>query len=318
MRFMLRVLLLLCVFWAEAASAQAWPTRPVTIIVPYQPGIPVDAVARLLADRLSAALNQPFVIDNRAGATGIIGSSAVMRAAPDGYTLLVATNASHVIQPIVKAPPPYDALRDFTPVAKLVDAPLFLTVNPDVPAKNVAELVALAKREPGKLNYGSSGPGSYGNFVTELFKATAGVDIVHVPFKGSATAVTDLIAGRIQVMVDAATLPAAKSGRLRLLATTAGTRFPDLPDVPTFREAGIPFEAVGWFGLFAPPNLPPALATQISQAVRQVLAQPEVQRTLVNNALSAAYLEPAAFRSVIADDLKRYRTIRDTARIEAE
>jgi tripartite-type tricarboxylate transporter receptor subunit TctC len=304
--------------WAGAGWSQAWPTRPVTIVSPYPPGGTNDVVARALADRLPPLLGQPVLVENRPGAAGIIGSQSVMRAPADGYTLLAGNNGSHIVQPLVSSQAKYDALRDFTPVTRLVAAAQFIGVNSDLPAKNLQEFLALLKREPGKYNYSSSGSGSVGNFSGEWLKMVAGIDVVHVPFKGSAQALTELMAGRVHFMIDPLVLSQVKSGRVRVLATTSPERFPGHPDIPTMREAGLPeFDLMGWFGLFGPAGLPREVAQKLAQASATVFADAELKARLPASGVVAATTTPEGFVAIIRRDQERFADIKRRANIQA-
>ncbi|MBL8385214.1 MAG: tripartite tricarboxylate transporter substrate binding protein, partial [Burkholderiales bacterium] len=300
-----------------AAHAQAWPARAVTVVSPYPPGGTNDVVARALADRLAPLLGVPVVVENRPGAAGIVGSLSVVRAAPDGHTLLVANNGSHIVQPLVSSAAKYDPLRDFTPVARLVTAVQFFAVNSDLPVKTMAEFIALARREPGRYFYGSSGSGSVGNFSGEWLRLVAGIDVTHVPFKGSAQALTELMAGRVHFMIDPLVLSQVKSGRVRVIATTSPERFPGHPDVPTMRESGLAeFDMVGWFGLFAPPQLPREVLARLSEAAIQAMSDGELKARLPASGVLATPLGPDAFAALIRADQQRFADIKRRANIQ--
>ncbi len=244
---------------AQSALAQSYPERAVRLVVPFPAGGTVDAVARGIAQKLSDAMRQPVVVDNRAGGAGSIGSEAVARAAPDGYTLLMGTASTHGSNPAVQKALPYDAIRDFAPVILVAGTPYILVIHPSVQASTVAELLALARAQPGRLNYGSYGAGSSNHLATELFRALTGADIVHVLYKGGAPAMADLLAGQVQMMFDVFTTsgPQLRTGKLRLLGVGAARRSTLAPDAPTLAEAGISgFEAGTFFGLFAPAATP--------------------------------------------------------------
>ena len=256
---MTRLLVLLFLFIGSLAQAQTYPARPVRIICPFPPGGGVDITARAIAAELTKGLGQPVTVENRPGAGGGVGAGELARSAPDGYTLMLTLNSLHSIAPLIYAKLPFDAAKDFTYVTPLVSFSNVLVVAPSIQARSVQELIAQAKREPGKLNFGSSGNGTNIHLVGELFKSQAGVDVVHVPYKGSAPALTDLLAGNLAMMFE--TIPFAvsqvKSGKLRALAVTGGKRSPVLPDVPTVAESGLPgFETSAWYGLIAPAGLP--------------------------------------------------------------
>ena len=310
----------LALLGTRAATAQeAWPTKPVSIVSPYPPGGSNDTVARLAAEHLQRALGQSFIIDNRPGAAGVIGSAAVMRAKPDGYTLLAGNNGALVVQAVVKTPSPYDPATQFQPIVKFVDAGQFIAVHADLPVKTVGELIALAKRQPGKLNYSSAGIGAFGHFVGEYFKLLAGIDMVHIPSKGSAAALTELMSGRIQVMIDPLVLTQIAGGKVRVLATVNAERFPAYPQIPTIKESGGPaIDITGWFGLLGPVGLPQDIIRKIEAAGRTMMADPEVQKVFVTAGLKPAFLDSAAFASLVASDLKLYADIKTRARMQVD
>jgi tripartite-type tricarboxylate transporter receptor subunit TctC len=300
-----------------AVLAQAWPSRPLTLVSPYPPGGTNDVVARALADRVAPALGQPVVVENRPGAAGVVGSLAVARAPADGHTLLLANNGSHIVQPLVSASAKYDPLKEFTPVVKLVDAAQFIGVNADLPARNLAEFLALLRREPGRYNYSSSGSGSFGNFSGELLKLVAGVDAAHIPAKGSAQALTELMSGRVHFMIDPLVLSQVKSGRVRVLATTSPERFPGQPEVPTMRESGLPeFDLVGWFGLFGPAGMPREIVARLAQAGSTAFADAELRQRLIAAGLAANPVGPDAFVAIIRRDQERYAEVKRRANIQ--
>lgn len=302
-----------------SARADTWPSKPVTIISPYAPGGTNDIVARLLADRFQKIFGQPFVVENRPGAAGILGASFVMRAAPDGYTLLSGNNAALVVQSVVKSPSPYDPASAFTPLVKIADAPNYIGVSADLPVKSVGELVALARREPGKLNYSSAGSGSFGNFLVEYFKLLTGTDIVHIPAKSSGPALTELMAGRIQLMMDPLVLSQRNGGRVRVLATTQSTRLDAYPDIPTIKESGGPeINIVGWFGWVGPANLPKEVVEKIDAATRTVMADPETRKILIAAGVVPSPLYSAQFGTMIREDVKRYQDIKVRAKMVVE
>lgn len=306
--------------WPEAhAQADKWPSRSVTIISPYNPGGTNDVVARLVADRLQKALGQPFVVENRAGAAGIVGSTAVMRAAPDGYTLLSGNNGSKVVQAVVKKPAPYDPVTGFTSVAKVADAPNYIAISAAVPANTVGEFIAYAKRNPGKLNYSSSGSGSFGNFMGEYFKQQTDSFIVHIPGRGSASALNEMLAGRIDMMIDPQVLTQRSGGRIKVLATTHSSRVDAYPDIPTIKESGGPsMDITGWFGLFGPPNLPRDVVDKINAVLQNMATDPEARKILATSGLVSAHLPGPAFNNFIKEDMKRYDAIQQRARIVVE
>ena len=256
------------------ARAQAFPSRPIHLIVPFPPGGPTDIVARPLAQFLGDELKTSVVIDNRGGAGGSVGANAVAKSPPDGYTLLMATVGTNAINTSLYKNLPYDAVKDFTPIALVAAAPVAIVVHPSLPANDLAALVALAKKEPGKLNYGSAGNGSPGHLTGEMFKAAAGIDIRHVPYKGSAPAVIDLLAGQIQMMFDPlqSVVSHVRADKLRALAVSSAARSPAAPNVPTIAESGYPgFEFTAWWGVFAPANLPAAETDALAAGIERVV-----------------------------------------------
>src|SRR6266705_2972425 len=258
----------------NAALAQIFPTKPIRLVVPFPPGGPTDIVARPLAQMLSEAFKQQVIVDNRGGAGGSIGAENVAKSSADGYSLLMATVGTHAINPTLYRKLSYDAVRDFTPIELVAAAPVTLVVNPSQSIGSIRELIARAQRSPGSLNYGSAGNGTPGHLTGEMFKSATGVDLRHVPYKGSAPAITDLLGGQIELMFDPlqSVMANIQSGKLRILAVSSATRSSVLPNVPTFAEAGLKdFEATAWWGVFAPANLTEALANQLSTAVDRVV-----------------------------------------------
>ncbi len=291
------------------AAAQAFPSKPVTILIGFPAGGPLDAHARLLADKLSTQLGQPVVIDYKAGAGGTVGAQAVAQSAPDGHTLLMANTGTMVINPAIYTKLPYQTLKDFAPVARTAQQPLALVVNPAVPAKTVAELVALAKSKPGGLNYGSAGNGGISHLVPEMFKAATGTFIVHIPYKGSAPAFTDLMAGQVQVMAESVPQAAqyVKAGKLRALAVTSAQRNPALPDTPTMIEAGVKgFEVVGFYGVLAPAGTPRPVLDRLSAAFKAVLDDPAIRTRMVQQGADPAFLGHEDFSRFLAAEMPRW------------
>jgi tripartite-type tricarboxylate transporter receptor subunit TctC len=258
----------------RTAAAQTVARMQIRLIVPFPSGGPTDIVARPFAELLGDALKSVVVVNNRAGAGGAVGADAAARSSPDGRTLFFATVGTHAINPTLYKSLPYDAVRDFTPIALVAEAPVAITSNPALPASNLGELVALAKRAPGKLNYGSAGNGTPGHLTAEMFKIAAGIDIQHVPYKGGAPAQSDLLAGRIKIVFDPvqSTLAQVHAGNLRTLAISSKARLLALPDVPTIAESGFPgFETTAWWGVFAPAKLPSAMATTLAAQIEKVV-----------------------------------------------
>jgi tripartite-type tricarboxylate transporter receptor subunit TctC len=267
----------------RAAGAQAWPSRPIRIVVPFAAGAGVlDIMARLAGQHLGASLGQQVVIDNRPGAGGIVGAEVVAKAEPDGYTLLMG-NTALVVSPFLYARLPFDPLVDFMPVTLVNTAPLLLVVHPSVPVRSVQELIAYAKARPGQLNYGSGGVGTTPYLATELFKSMAGLDVVHVPYKGGAPALADLLAGQLTFMIEnvPGTLPMVKSGKLRALAITSTHHLPLVSDLPTMAEAGVPgYEMVGWNGIFLAKGTPPDIVARLAAELTKVLRLPDVKEQM--------------------------------------
>jgi tripartite-type tricarboxylate transporter receptor subunit TctC len=264
----------------EEARAQAYPTRPVRLIVPFAPGGGTDVTARLIGSRLSQRLGQPVVVDNRPAASGVVGADLVAKAVPDGHTLLTAS-VTFVISAALQKGLPYDAFRDFAPVTMLIAAPMGVLVHPSVPARNVAELVAQAKGQPGKLNFGSSGPGSIAHLSTEVMNSMAGVKMTHVPYKGVAAFTAAILSNEIQVGLANlfSTESLWKSGRLRLIAHTGTRRLETLPDLPTVAESGVPgFDSSIWYGFLAPAKTSPAIVQQLYREIRAIAETPDVRQ----------------------------------------
>ena len=305
---------------APAAFAQAWPSRPLTIVVPATPGGAIDLTARLIGVRLTAAWGQPVNIENKGGAAGMLGSDQVAKAAPDGHTLALVAS-SHSINPSLYKKLPFDTLKAFEPVAQTHVVPLVLAINNDLPAKTVAELIAHLKANPGKYSYASSGNGGAPHMSAELFKTMAGVDLAHVPYKGSTAAHPDLIAGRTVVMFDTVAAIAAqvKAGKVRGLAVTTAKRSAALPDLPTMAEAGMRgYETSTWGGLLAPAGTPKDVLAKLNAEVNKALAAPEVREKL-----AAAGIEPAGgsaqqFAEFIQSEMARWAKVAQAAGVQAE
>jgi tripartite-type tricarboxylate transporter receptor subunit TctC len=297
--------LLLCV-----SAAHAWPDKPIRMVVPYPAGGTTDLLGRALAQKMGVSLGQQVVVENRTGAAGNIGSDLVAKSKPDGYTILMGTIASHAINPSLYRDLPYDAERDFAPVMLVATLPNLLVVNPSVPAKTVKELIALAKAKPGELAFASAGSGTTQHLSGELFKKMAGVDMLHVPYKGNAPAVMDLVGGQVQLMFDniPISLQQVRAGKLRALAVTGPTRSPALPDVPTIAEAALPgFSVTSWFALYAPAGTPEAIVAQLSKEANKALAAPDVQRTLIDQGIEPAGGTPAQLGAHMHAEIARWK-----------
>ncbi len=300
-------------FACAVASAQTYPAKPIRLVVPYPPGGPLDIMARAIGQKLTEAWNQPVLVDNRAGAGGNIGADLVAKSAPDGYTLLMGAVATHAINPTLYSKIPYDPVKDFAPVALVAQVPNILVVNPAVPATTVRELIDLARAKPGYLNFGSGSTGSTGHLAGELFKAMAGVQMVHIPYKGAAPAMADLLAGQVQLMFDnlANSLPNVKAGRLRALAVTTLARSPAMPDLPTIAESGLPgFDLTTWFGLMAPAGTPPEIVARLNaEIVRALNAKDMRERLQKMGAEPLAVNTPEHFAAFIRAEAEKYAKV---------
>ena len=274
--------LLVCLPLAALAQSTDFPNKVIRIVVPFPPGGATDAAARLVATKMSEKWGQPVLVDNRAGAGGNVGSDIVAKSPPDGYTLVMGVTGSHAINTSLYSKMPYDPVTDFVPISQVAVVPNVVVVHASVPARNLAELVALAKREPGKLNYASLGNGTAAHLGMEMLKSAADIDITHVPYKGSAPAVSDLLAGQVQVMMDGlpSALPHVKAGKLRAIALTSLHRSPALPDLPTISESYPGFYADAWSGLFAPKGTPQPVVAKLSTEVQRILRLPDVREKL--------------------------------------
>ncbi|MDZ5459844.1 Bug family tripartite tricarboxylate transporter substrate binding protein [Azohydromonas lata] len=308
---------------AGAATAQstAWPTRAVTLVVPFPPGGGTDTGARIVAEQLSRRLGQPVVVENKGGAAGQIGADLVAKAKPDGYTLLMGNVGTQAINPALYKKLPYDADKAFQPITLVAELPMAMMVNPGVPAKTVKEFIAYAKSKPGQLSYSSSGAGGGPHLAAEMFKDSAGTFIIHVPYRGGGPAVSDLIAGHVQLsfMTVFEASGHIKAGKLRALAVTSDKRVPALPDVPTLAEAGVPgFNSVSWIGLLAPAGTPADVADKLAAEVRAVMAQDEVKKKFSELGAVPATGTPAAFAKLIGEDRKRYAQIIQDRKITVE
>jgi tripartite-type tricarboxylate transporter receptor subunit TctC len=319
MRTICLALLLLCAC-IDSVSAQTWPAKPVRFIVPFPPGGSTDVAARTLAERLTRSLGTQFVVENRAGGGGAIGTADVARSAPDGYTILFAADAITTL-PLVVKNLQFDVQRDFAAVTQVTTQPLAVAVHSSVPAKTIPELVAYAKANPGKLSFAHSGAGSGQHMSGELFKKLAGIDIVHVPYKGGAPAVQDLVAGQVPMGVLGSTplIPHHKAGRIRILAFTSKDRFPPMPDIPTLHESGFPgFDTVQWLGLLAPRGTSGEIVERLYSASAQALREAEVKERLAQAALLAVGSTPREFEALIRADLERWGKLARELKIEPQ
>ena len=314
-------LLVLVSCWsAGAALAQGYPAKSVRIVVPFAAGGPADNYARFLAQRLGEALGQPFVVDNRPGAGSLIGTDVVAKSPADGYTLLMMSN-THTVNETLIPNKPFVLLRDFVPVAPVNYSDLVLVTHPALPAKNLQDLIKLAKAKPGQLNYASSGPGTPYHMAGELFKSLAGIYLVHIPYRGSSGARTDVIGGQVDMMFDAVTTMAeqARAGKVRAIATSGRQRSEVLPEVPTLNEAGVPgYEATIWLGLMAPKGTPAAVVQQLNEAVSRIVSQSEVRQLWVKQGATPLLMNPQDFERYMRDDIAKWARVIQSAGIKVD
>jgi len=313
LRHLLSLLALtLCATGAHAQGAADFPARPIRLVVPFPPGGATDIAARLIGERMSADWKQPVTVDNRPGAGGNIGADVVAKAAPDGYTLIVGVTGSHAINTSLYARMPYDPVKDFEAISQVAVVPNVVVVHPSVPAQTLRELVALAKKEPGKLNYASLGSGTAAHLTMEMFKTAAGIDLTHIPYKGSSPAVADLIAGQVQTMIDGlpSALPHVKAGKLRALAVTSARRSAAAPDLPTIAESGYPgFSADAWSGLFAPKGTPRPIVDKLAAETQRILKLPEVQKRLADLGAEPVGSTPAEFSEHVKREIDKWARV---------
>jgi len=295
-----------------SALAQAWPNRAVKVIVPAPAGGPGDVIGRAIAEKLSAVFGQQFIVDNRAGANYAIGTEAVAKSAPDWYTLLM-TASPHTINPALYPNQTLDPIKDFAPITLVAVTPLVLVVHPSVPVKNVAELLAFVRAQPGKVNYGSAGTGSTLHLAGEMFNKLGGVSMVHVPYKGVTQAVTDLLGGHVSLMFPGGPIafPHVKTGKLRALATTGSMRTAAAPDLPTVAEAGMPgFEISAWYGMLAPAGTPPAIVNRLHEEIVKALKSPELKERWTSLGADVVYQDtPEQFNSFLKNDLTKWAKV---------
>ena len=298
---------------ATCAAAHAqYPNKPIHIVVPSAPGDGSDLTSRLISDKLAAALGVPVIVDNKLGAGGVVGTEFAARQPADGYTLIMANAGSHAINAALYSKLSYDPAKDFTAVALVGAAPNMMSVNPALPVKTVAEFIAYAKANPGAVNYASGGNGSSAHLSAELFKTMTGVQMNHVPYKGSTPALTDLIGGQVQVMIGnlPPMLPHVKAGKLRALAVTTAKRYPGLPDVPTVAESGLAgYETVAWFGLFAPAGTPREIVVRLNKEVNAIIAQPEIRERLLAIGMEPMPGTPEDFAARQAADIAKWKRV---------
>jgi tripartite-type tricarboxylate transporter receptor subunit TctC len=304
-----------------AATEPGWPSRPIRLIVPFPPASTADVVARVLGQKLGLRLGQQFVVENRVGASGNIGAEMIAKAAPDGYTVGIVTSSTHAVAVTLSSSLPYDPIRDFTPILMIASSPYVLVVYPGLPAKSVAELIALAKRKPGVLNYGSAGPASLAHLAGALFATMADIQMTHVPYKSTAQSVIDMMSGRLDMQF--ATIPPSiqtiRAGQLRALAVTGKKRVDALPDLPTMVEAGVPgYDATLWFALVAPARFPASLAGRLNHEVAEVLNAADMKDLLAQQGLVAEAGPPEILTEQIRSDIAKWREVISRAGITAE
>jgi tripartite-type tricarboxylate transporter receptor subunit TctC len=302
------------------AAAQQYPVRPIRIIVPFAAGGPGDFLARTVSPKLTETLGQSIVVDNRGGANGQIATETTAKADPDGHTLLIIS-AGHTVNATLYPKLPYDSVRDFTPVIRLVSGPAIVVVHPSVPAKTVKEFIAYVRERPGKVNFASSGTGAPSHLAVELFKVMTTTDLVHVPYKGMAPGIVDLLGGQVQVAFPTmvAGLVHARAGRLRALAVTSAQRSAAAPDLPTMAEAGIPgYEATNWYGLVGPARIPPAIVTRLNGELTRILTIPDIRDRLSAQGMDPSSMTPQAFSAYIDSEIGKWARVIKAAHVKAE
>lgn len=297
---------------AGIVAAQDYPTRPIRLVVPFAPGGGTDLLARTVAQKLNEAWGQTVVVDNRSGGTGAVGSVLVAQAAPDGYTLLLVTSSTHAISPNFFRKPPYDPVRDFSPVSLIANAPEILVVHPSVPATSIKELVALARAKPDTLNYASAGTGTIGHMAAELFKVVTGVKITHVPYKGTGDAIREVLGGQVQIIIGApgAVIQHIRSGKLRALGAATRQRLPELKDIPTFAESGYPaVEASNWYAILSTAGTPSAVVNKLNREIVRTMQAHEIKEMILRQGYEATTSTPEALGILIKGDLAKWNKV---------
>jgi len=305
----------------QSASGQSYPSKPVRIVVPFAPGSTIDIIGRIIAPKLTEALGQPVLVDNRPGAGGMVGMDAVAKAPPDGHTLVIGALGPLAMNPALYPKTPFDPVRDFAAVSLLATGPVAIAVHPSVPARNVKELIELAKRQPGKLNFGSPGVGTSPHLTGELLKMLTGTDIVHVPYKGNAEALTDLVSGRVSIVFTGVppVVPLVKAGRVRLLATTGRQRTVQLPDVPTIVEAGLPgAQVLIWYGVVAPIATPTELVARLNREIVKIMQAPDTREKFSQQGIEPETSTPEQFAQLIREEYARWTKVIRTVGIKLE
>ena len=316
-----KILFTLCVALVGVAPVQAaWPERTVTLIVPWAPGGSTDILARMLSDYLTRSLGQTFIVENKAGASGNIGSNLVAKAKPDGYTLLVGSMSTHAMNQALFSSMPFEPVDDFTPISLVAFVTNTLVINPKIAVNNVAELIAYAKANPKKLNFASAGAGSTNHISAVLFELAAGIQMTHIPYKGGAPAVLDTVTGQTEVLFGAGTqtLPHVKSGKLKLLAVTESARSPQLPDTPTVAETLPGYELVVWYGAFGPKDLPKEITERLSTEINRIVALPEVRSKMAAIGVEVVSSTPAGFAKTLQQDAAKFTKLIRELKITAE
>ncbi|HVL35995.1 MAG TPA: tripartite tricarboxylate transporter substrate binding protein [Burkholderiales bacterium] len=320
LRRLLALALSLSIGWPATAAAQAYPSKPVRVLIPFPPGGATDIIGRVISQKMGEHLKQTLVVENRPGAGGTIGSDLAARAAPDGYTLLISTNSTHAVAAVI-GKPPYDPLKDFTPITLLTTSANVLVVSPQAGVASLKELIAAAKAKPGTMSFASSGPGTIIHLTGELLKSMAGIDIVHVPYKGTALSIPDLAAGRVTMLFDniVSAQPHLRSGAVKPLAVTTVKRSALMPELPTMAEAGLPgFESSAWFGLFAPAGLPPALQARLHEAALAALQAADARERLLAAGAEPAGGSGAELAALIRADIAKWGEVVKRAGIKVD